>query len=84
LEVIGIVFNSLQKNFPQHEESKEFIRKVASENDWYIFNTEIKYSRSYPTGSSQGTHISNTDYTRSTVKENFTHFVHEFIKRIPK
>lgn len=82
LEIVGIVFNSAREEYSEHARTKQYVRNTAAENDWYVFNTEISYSRSYPRGPRARTPIFRTDYARHEVRDRFQAFAAEFFGRI--
>ena len=80
-EIAGILFNHAS-NKVEHERSRHFVKKVASERGWYVFGNEIGYSDSYPSGARMGKPIFLTDYARSWKKAEFTRVAEEFVERI--
>jgi chromosome partitioning protein len=82
VQMLGILFNSISDVKTEHQRSKEFVSKVANENDWYIFRHEISYSDSYPTGARDGKPIFLTDYARSWKVAEFKAVAEEFLQRV--
>lgn len=82
LEIAGIAFNSAKSEYSEHDESKQYVRNIASQNNWHIFGQEIRYSDSYPRGPRKSTPIFLTDYARYYVRDEFQAFATEFFERI--
>lgn len=80
LSVAGVVFNASDRYVPESTRAKRDVRAVAKSNDWYIFENEIAYSRSYPSGARQGQPIFRTSYSRTSVASNFASVAAEFAK----
>jgi chromosome partitioning protein len=81
IELVGIVFNATQSTAEQHR-AKADVRKLAREQDWHIFQNEISYSASYPSGARQGRPIYLTDYARSSRVREFRDFATELTERL--
>lgn len=82
LELAGVVFNATCGYSPEETKSKEEVRTMAKSNDWYVFSSEITYSRSYPKGAREGQPIFRTSYARTNAASNFCRFADEFAKKI--
>ena len=82
LEVLGIVFNAVADYSPEERKSKDAVRQVVRDSGWRIFDAEVKYSRSFPTGAREGNPIFWTSYARTKAKANFHGFAREFAERI--
>lgn len=82
LEIAGIVFNSATDEYSEHDASKRYVRELAAENNWYVFDEEISYSRSYPRGPRARTPIFLTDNARYWIKGEFRSFAREFFEQI--
>ena len=61
----GIVFNQTTGHNPEETKAKAEVRQLAAKNGWYVFKSEINYSRSYPRGSRDGKPIFWTSYSRT-------------------
>lgn len=81
VELAGIVFNATGEK-TEHDRSRAFVRKVADEQDWYVFKNEVTYSDSYVTGSRAARPIFLTDYARSWKIDDFVRVGDEFVERI--
>ena len=81
LQLAGIVFNQSDKYIPEAEKAKQMVRQEANKRNWYLFDNEISYSRSYPKGAREGKPISGTSYARSCKKQEFRAFASEFQDR---
>lgn len=81
LEVLGIVFNASSDKL-EHDRSRAYVRKIADDYDWYVFENEISYSDSYPKGSRIGRPIFLTDYARGTKIADFYDVANEFMARV--
>jgi len=82
VQMLGIIFNSASAYKAEHERSKNFVSKIAKENGWYVFQHEISYSDSYPTGARTGKPIFLTDYARWWKVAEFGKVAEEFIQRV--
>ena len=80
-ELGGIIFNDTSGKV-EHDRSRQTVRKVASENKWYVFKNEITHSESYPAGARLGKPIFMTENARSYKKEELASVGDEFLKRI--
>lgn len=81
VEVMGIVFNA---SAPKMEDarSRSFVKKVAKEEGWTVFQNAISYSDSYPRGSRFGTPIFLTDHARWWKIADFEAVAEEFFERV--
>jgi chromosome partitioning protein len=82
LELAGIVFNSTTEYVPEEAISKAEVKAEAKKYGWYVFKTEVTYSRSYPKGAREGRPIFRTSYSRWTQAHKFHSFAQEFADRI--
>jgi chromosome partitioning protein len=57
VEMLGIIFNHATQYEPEEALSKREVRAEAKRFGWYIFTSEISYSRSYPKGAREGNPI---------------------------
>jgi chromosome partitioning protein len=81
VDILGIVFNASTDKL-EHDRSRAFVRKVADDNGFYVFQNEVAYSDSYPKGSRFGTPIFLTDYARREKVLNFNAVAEEFYARL--
>gem|GEM_PF-253149 len=81
VQMLGIVFNSTSEYKTEHQRSKNYVSKIAKENGWYVFQNEISYSDSYPTGARTGKPIFLTEYARWWRVAEFGKVADEFIQR---
>lgn len=82
LELAGVVFNAASDYLPEEALAKDTVRKLARKNGWYVFDSEVDYSRSYPKGAREGQPIFRTTYSRWSKVRNFELFAEEFAKRV--
>lgn len=82
LEIAGVVFNSTDDYSPEEQLSKSKVRDIAKKNGWYVFNSEIPFSRSFPKGAREGQPIFRTSYSRWSKVNQFNDFAKEFAKKI--
>jgi chromosome partitioning protein len=84
LDICGIVFNhsSSYSNGPEERTSIREVRVEAKKNGWPIFETHVRYSRSYAKAAREGTAIGSTSYVRWHVSGEFSRFVDEFFRAI--
>jgi chromosome partitioning protein len=80
--VAGVVFNADDGYVPESRRARKDVVAEAKRNGWYVFENEIRYSRSYPSGARQGRPIFNTKYSHTKVSVNFQNFAAEFAKVI--
>jgi len=81
VDVLGIVFNATT-GAVEHDRSRTYVRRMAAEQDWYVFRNEVSHSDSYPKGSRLGTPIFLTDYARGTKIDEFASVAEEFYERL--
>lgn len=79
-EIGGIIFNDTSDK-TEHDRSRDFVRKVASQNGWSVFRHEVSHSDSYPAGSRLGKPIFMTDYARSWKISEFSNVAAEFLEK---
>lgn len=82
LELAGIVFNAASDYLPEEGLAKKTVKKIATQNGWYVFENEVEYSRSYPKGAREGQPIFRTSYSRWSKVKNFESFAKEFSERV--
>lgn len=82
LELAGIVFNSTTDYVPEENLSKVSVTELAAERGWYVFESEIPYSRSFPKGAREGNPIFRTSYARQAQARRFHTFASEFAGRV--
>jgi chromosome partitioning protein len=82
IELAGIVFNATTDYSPEESKSKREVKALAKEYNWYVFKTELAYSRSYPKGAREGQPIFRTTYARTDQTSLFRTFAQEFSERI--
>ncbi|QZA80466.1 AAA family ATPase [Deefgea piscis] len=77
----GIIFNDIGDKL-EHNRSVRTVKKVATANQWPIFNSQISHSDSYPAGSRAGKPIFLTDHARNSKISEFEQVGDEFLKRL--
>ncbi|MGH6973223.1 MAG: ParA family protein [Stellaceae bacterium] len=84
LEIAGIVFTDCDPQHvkPEHLAGRRDVTEIATREGWYIFDTEMRHSDSYPRGARDGDPIFRTDYARWWVIDEFDKLGAEFRKRI--
>lgn len=82
LELLGIVFNATAGYVPEEVRSKREVKALAKKHGWYVFTSEVSYSRSYPKGAREGRPIFRTSYARTYQARRFKAFAEEFAARI--
>ena len=82
LDLAGIVFNATSDYVPEEALSKRSVLELANQHHWYVFQSEIAYSRSYPKGAREGTPIFRTSYARQKQASRFHTFAAELAQRI--
>ncbi|HZY91764.1 MAG TPA: ParA family protein [Thermoplasmata archaeon] len=81
-KVAGVLFNAQDRYLPESKRAKREVLAEARRQNWYVFDNEIRYSRSYPSGARQGRPIFTTAYAQSGVAANFQEVAREFEKVI--
>jgi len=84
LDICGIVFNH-SSAYSEGPEGKTSVREVladARKHRWHVFETHVRYSRSYAKAAREGTPIARTSYARGNVTSEFSAFVNEFLHAI--
>lgn len=84
LDICGIVFNhsSSYSDGPETRTSLDEVTTEAAKNKWHIYDTHVKYSRSYAKAAREGTPIGSTSYVRWNVTTQFAEFTKEFFNSI--
>ena len=82
LEIAGIVFNAATEYIPEEMQAKQWVRQRAKRHDWYVFENEISYSRSYAKGARESQPISRTSYAKWYRVDEFRAFAREVQDRI--
>lgn len=84
LDICGIVFNH-SSSYSEGPEGRKSIKEVtveAKKNGWPLFETQVRYSRSYAKAAREGTPIGSTSYSRWYVASEFARFRDEFFRAI--
>ena len=82
LQLAGVVFNAISDYSPEEKLSKSKVRQIAKQNGWYVFESEVPFSRSFPKGAREGQPIFRTSYSRWAKVSQFNTVAKEFAKRI--
>jgi chromosome partitioning protein len=82
LDLAGVVFNAASDYLPEEALAKRTVRGIAKANGWYVFKSEVAYSRSYPKGAREGQPIFRTSYSRWRKVRNFATFADELAGRV--
>ncbi|WP_080430859.1 ParA family protein [Burkholderia ubonensis] len=82
VNVVGIVFNATDNYAPEEQKAKQEVHQFASTEGIPVFDSEVKYSRSYAKGAREGKPIFRTSYARTTVASEFHMFAREFAKKV--
>ncbi|QIG79213.1 ParA family protein [Stakelama tenebrarum] len=80
-EIIGILFNDVSDRV-EHNRSREYVQRLAHDNNIPIFKYEVSHSDSYPAGARSGKPIFWTDNARDAKKSEFSKVAAEFFQRI--
>lgn len=81
-EIAGIVFNAISNYSPEEVTSKQEVIDLARDKHWYVFQHEVRYSKSFPKGAREGEPIFSTSYAHSQTKANFVSFANELATRV--
>lgn len=84
LDICGIVFNhsSSYSDGPETQASVFEVTAEAKKQGWHLFDTHVRYSRSYAKSAREGTPIGSTSYVRGNVPQQFLAFTNEFFNSI--
>ncbi|MBS1154553.1 MAG: Cobyrinic acid a,c-diamide synthase CobQ/CobB [Proteobacteria bacterium] len=84
LDICGIVFNhsSSYSDGPETTTSVKEVKDDAAKHGWHIYDTHVRYSRSYAKASREGTPIGSTTYVRDNVPKQFALFAQEFFDSV--
>jgi chromosome partitioning protein len=82
LQLAGVAFNAATEYAPEEQLAKADVRRIAAQHQWFVFNAEVPYSRSFPKGAREGMSIYGTSYSRRTTRRRFAAFALEFAQRI--
>jgi chromosome partitioning protein len=82
LSLAGVVFNATTEYAPEEMLAKGDVRTIAQQNQWYVFESEVPYSRSYPKSARLGLSIFSTPNARKIQRWRFAAFALEFARRI--
>lgn len=81
-EIAGIVFNAISNYSPEEVTSRQEVIDLVQDRQWYVFQSEVRYSKSFPKGAREGAPIFNTSYAQSQTKTNFVRFANELATRV--
>ncbi|WP_127158681.1 ParA family protein [Xanthomonas arboricola] len=84
LDICGIVFNH-SSSYSDGPETRSSIREVgleAKKNGWPVYNTRVRYSRSYAKAAREAAPIASTTHVRVNVPAQFAAFSREFFESI--
>lgn len=84
LDICGIVFNH-SASYSDGPEGRNSVREVqaeANKHHWPVFETHVRYSRSYAKAAREGAPITKTSYVRWNVTSEFTTFFEEFLSAV--
>lgn len=82
LQLAGIVFCITGKNPTEEGRARRDVQGVASNQNWYVFQYGLRYSRSYERAAREGQPIAWTQHTRWWVKQEFRALGSEFLRRV--
>ncbi|OIJ09309.1 hypothetical protein BKP35_16695 [Anaerobacillus arseniciselenatis] len=83
INVAGIIFNNVEMGDPPESRiSKREVRAIAEENDWYVFENEVRTSKAYVNAIREGKPMFHASRVREHVMEEFYVVGDEFLQRI--
>lgn len=84
LSICGVVFNhsSSYSDGPETEASVREVKAEAQKNKWHVYDTRVRYSRSYAKAAREAVPINSTSYVRGNVPAQFSAFAKEFFESI--
>jgi len=80
--IAGIVFNALSNYSPEEVTSRQEVINLAAQRNWYVFQRQVRYSKSFPKGAREGRPIFSTSYAHTQTKTNFVAFANELAVRV--
>lgn len=84
LNICGIVFNhsSSYSDGPETAASIAEVKGEAKKHGWHIYDTRVRYSRSYAKAAREAAPIGSTSHVRTNVPAQFSVFANEFFQSI--
>jgi chromosome partitioning protein len=83
INVAGIIFNNVETNdTPENRVSKKEVAAFANENDWYIFENEVRESKAYVNGIREGKPMFLSSRVRDYIMEEFYQVGDEFLQKV--
>lgn len=84
LDICGIAFNhsSSYSDGPETEASVSEVKSEASKHSWHVYDTRVRYSRSYAKAAREAAPITRTSYVRGNVPAQFAALADEFFVSI--
>jgi chromosome partitioning protein len=84
LDVCGLAFNhsSSYSDGPETAQSVNEVHGEAAKHGWPVYDTRVRYSRSYAKSAREGTPIGSTSHVRGNVSSQFRQFSSEFFTSI--
>ena len=82
VNLAGVVFNMTSDYLPEEAQSKESVKELSQANGWYVFDSEVPFSRSFPRGAREGRPLFRTPYRRTERVRRFNRFARELATRI--
>lgn len=82
VKVAGLVFNACSEYVPEEILSKANVRDIALAHHWYVFESEVPYSRSFARSAREAASIYATPYTRRRTKTLFSAVAQELQGRV--
>ena len=81
-ELAGIIFNDSSDVKGEHEKSRNYVKQIAQQKGWHVFEKSISHSDSYPAGARVGKPIFLTDRARTLKKVELLVAAEEILARI--
>ena len=81
-ELAGIIFNDSSDVKGEHEKSRNYVKQIAQQKGWHVFEKTISHSDSYPAGARVGKPIFLTDRARTLKKVELLVAAEEILARI--
>lgn len=82
LRLAGVVFNSTHDEGREERTAKEEVIGLATQLGWYVFRSEVRYSRAYPNSARLGKPLFWTPRTRDNHIEGFHALADELAQRL--
>lgn len=83
INVAGIIFNNVETSDPPESRmSKREVNAYAADNDWYVFENEVRQSKAYVNAIREGKPMFHASRVREHISDEFYLVGEEFLRRV--